>query len=282
MELRGSSFPATPDYARLRFSRGPSAPEVAWGLCTLFDPDGSILDGSVFLDEGQAGAPHFFKPVRRHEWPPEVLRDCQAWAATGFADDYAMGTCVWWLRKYDNLRPAVEEGALRGQVERGLAGTSYDGAACDEVFTLDGGAVDNNVQVCRGLEYVLLKSYIPEKKVSGSEVLFGPVGYVNSKDAFFGSSTFAGADTSVDIYRDYTDPRGEQMPPQTGKETEKFMPRNPRYTQHYVASLVNHGYYRIEYTGDITLFNADYITYQLVHVVRLLFFMFLWLLSSSK
>jgi hypothetical protein len=125
--------------------------------------------------------------------------------------------------------------------------------------------VANNVQLCQQMEYVVLKSFVPEKVVSGSEVLYGPVGYVNMYDANFGSSLFAGdGDTSVDIYRDYTDPRGTQMPPMTGKETESFSPVLSRYTQPYLATLVNHGYYRIEYTGDITLFNGGFLEYQLV------------------
>jgi len=54
------------------------------------------------------------------------------------------------------------------------------------------------------------------------------------------------------------------MPPQTGKETETFNPVLSRYTQPYLATLVNHGTYRIQYTGDITLFNDDFLEYQLV------------------
>ena len=261
--MRNSSFPATPDYARLRFSRGPSAPEVQWGLCTLFDPDRSLLGDSKFLDPGLG--PYFLRAAARHEWPPEVLRDCQAWAKLGYPDDYdGSGTCLWWLRKYDSLRPAISDAGLRGLVARGLAGSSYADAFCEEIFTLDGGAVDNGVSLCSGMEPVLLKTIVPLKKVSGSEVLYGPVGYVNMRSAFYGSSLFAGADTSVDIYRDYTDPRAEQMPPQTGKEPETFVPRDPRYTQPYLASLVNHGFYRIEYTGDITLFNDGFLEYSLV------------------
>jgi len=269
VEVRGCSFPETPDYARLRFSEGPTAAEVQWSLCTVFDPDQSIMGGSTFLDEGVDT--YFLKPAKIHEWPPEVLRDCQNWASTDFADDYdGQGTCLWWLRKYDNLRSAITNQELRGQVEAGLSGTQYPDASCEEIFTTDGTLLKNNVQLCKNMEHVVLKSFIPEKVVSGAEVLYGPVGYINMYDANFGSSNFAGdGDTSVDIYRDYTDPRGTQIPPMTGKETESFMPILSRYTQPYLAHLVNHGYYRIEYTGDITLFDGDFLEYQLVSLTDL-------------
>jgi len=54
------------------------------------------------------------------------------------------------------------------------------------------------------------------------------------------------------------------LQPQTGTEVETFNPIDPRYTQPYLATLVNHGFYRIEYTGDITLYDKDFIEYQLV------------------
>lgn len=64
---------------------------------------------------------------------------------------------------------------------------------------------------CRDMEFVLLKSFIPKKTVSGSELLYSPVGYINMYDSFFGSSYFAADDTVVDIYRDYSDPRCDQV-----------------------------------------------------------------------
>ena len=59
------------------------------------------------------------------------------------------------------------------------------------------------------------------------------------------------------------------MPPMTGKEPEAFNPVLERYTQPYLAHLVNHGYYRIEYTGDSTLFNDDFLEYQLINLCHL-------------
>ena len=262
IEVRNLSFVDTPDYARLRFSRGPKEQDVQFGLCTVHDWDGSLLgEGSKWVDPGIG--PYFLKPTRRHEWPTEVLRDCQSWAETGYADDYEMGTCLWWLRKYDNMRGAITDPSKRGVLRVPGPGTQNPQGICAPIFTDSGTPIDSGVELCSGLDYVVLKTFVPEKRVSGSEVLYGPVGYINSKDAFFGSSNFAGDDTAVDIYRDYTDPRGEQMPPQTGKETEKFEPVLERYTQPYLATLVNQAYYRIEYTGDITLFNEDFLEYRL-------------------
>jgi cysteine-rich repeat protein len=259
--VRNSTFTDTPDYARLRFSDGPTTPEVQFGLCTVYD-DGSIMGDSVYLDAGIG--PYFLKASKKHEWPAEVLSDCASWASLGYADDYdGSGTCLWWLRTYDNVRNAITDSSKRGLMESSVAGTQYTSGFCEEIFTSDS-LISNNVMLCSGMEYVVLKTFVPEKKVSGSEILYGPVGYINIKDDDYGSSSFAGDDTSVDIYRDYSDPRGDQMPPQTGKETETFSPVLSRYTQPYLATLVNHGYYRIQYTGDITLFDEDFLEYQLV------------------
>jgi cysteine-rich repeat protein len=220
------------------------------------------MGDSVYLDAGIG--PYFLKASKKHEWPAEVLRDCASWASLGYADDYdGSGTCLWWLRTYTNIQNAITDSSKRGLIESPVAGTQYTSGFCEEVFTSDS-QVTNNVMLCSGMEYVVLKTFVPEKKVSGSEILYGPVGYINIKDAFYGSSMFAGEDTSVDIYRDYTDPRGDQIPPQTGAETETFSPVLSRYTQPYLATLVNHGYYRIQYTGDITLFDEDFLEYQLV------------------
>jgi cysteine-rich repeat protein len=261
ISVRNSTFTDTPDYARLRFSDGPTTPEVQFGLCTVYD-DGSIMGDSVYLDAGIG--PYMLKASKKHEWPAEVLRDCASWASLGYPDDYdGSGTCLWWLRTYDNVQGAITDSSKRGLIETGVTGTQYSSGFCEEVFTSDS-AISNNAMLCSGMEYVVLKTFIPEKKVSGSEILYGPVGYINIKDDDYGSSSFAGDDTSVDIYMDYTDPRGDQMPPQTGKETETFVPVLSRYTQPYLATLVNHGYYRIQYTGDITLFSSDFIEYQLV------------------
>ncbi len=44
-----------------------------FGLCTVFDTDGSILRGSAELDP--TIGPYFLKPTIKHEWPPEVCTE---------------------------------------------------------------------------------------------------------------------------------------------------------------------------------------------------------------
>ena len=150
-------------------------------------------------------------------------------------------------------------------MREGNSGTlGYADGSCEE-WEADDGVLDNNALLClNGLEYVHLKTHVPEKVVSGSELMYGPVGYITMYDGYLGSSTFASTDTVVDIYRDYTDPRGDQMPPQTGKETETFNPVPARYTQPFLATLANQGYYQIEYTGDIASFNEEFLEFSLV------------------
>ncbi len=263
IEVRQTTFSETPDYARIRFSDGPTTAEVQFGLCTLFDPDGSVLGDSKFLDSGVG--PYFLKSSKKHEWPAEVLRECTSWAELGYPDDFTgSGTCLWWLRSYDNLRPTILDASKRGLIEKGVRGTQYSGGFCEEIFTADA-EVDNNAMLCTGMEYVILHTYVPEKIVSGSEVLYGPVGYINMYEAFYGSSYYAQEDTVVDIYRDYADNRADHVPPQTATEPMgTFSPIDPRYTQPYLATLVNRGFYRIQYTGDITLFSDGFLEYRLV------------------
>ncbi len=58
--------------------------------------------------------------------PNQILRDCSAWASLGYPSTYdGKGTCLWWLRLYDNLRPAITDSSKRGLVERGSLGTRY-------------------------------------------------------------------------------------------------------------------------------------------------------------
>jgi hypothetical protein len=254
-----SNFTDVPSYARLRFSEQT----VQNGLCVVYD------DGSVVGITTDAGVPyHQLVSAVPHEWPTEVLRDCQAWADLGFPDDVEVGggSCLWWIKFYSYIKDAVTQDNRRGVVHSGYSGTSYSTGECVD-FNDGHTMLDTNALLCSGLEYVWLRTFVPKRIVSGSELLYGPVGYVNVFDANMGSSYFAAAKTTVDIYRDYTDPRGDQIPPQTGANTEKFNPADPRYTQPYLAKLVNRGVYRIEYTGDITAFNEDFLEYQLHQAV---------------
>lgn len=59
----------------------------------------------------------------------------------------------------------------------------------------------------------------------------------------------------MDIYRDYPDPR---------PSCNAFRPADPRAVQPYLATLVNKGFYRVEYTGDITAFDDGVLEYSLV------------------
>ena len=212
--VRNLTFVDTPDYARLRFSRGPTSPEVAFGLCTVVDEDLSLFGGpSDALDDDYKG-PALLKSNKRHEWPAEILRDCRAWARQGYPSEGGQGTCLWWLQQYETLWGSFSDASRRGLVEAGFRGSSWEKGECAPLYENEGelGAAAN-VQLCTGIEYVLLKSNIPTKIVSGSELLYGPVGYISMINAQLGSSTFAASNTVVDIVRDYTDVRSTQMPP---------------------------------------------------------------------
>jgi len=268
--VNGLKWVDTPDYARLAFASGPTAAGVQWGLCTLADEDRSLFTGSAALDASVATGSYFLKSSLKHDWPPEVLRDCGNWARLGYPDEYeGVDTCLWWLKAYaDATSHGFADASKRGLVEGGFRGAgSFEKGVCEPLWATTAtnpSGLANNVQLCTGLEYVLLKSIIPEKKVSGSELIYGPVGYLSQRSAMFGSSVFAGEDTVVDIYRAYSDPRSTQVPPQVGGGDSAFTPAQSRYTQPYLANLVNGGYYRVQYTGDITAFNDGVLEYSLV------------------
>lgn len=118
-------------------------------------------------------------------------------------------------RAYENLRPTILNPNFRGLATEGIPGTQYVRGACDATLFKSTAKtkLENNVQLCTGMEWVVLKYFVPEKRVSGSEVLFGPVGFIAVKDALFGSSMFAGQHTTVDIVRDFTGPLGAHLHP---------------------------------------------------------------------
>ena len=257
--VQHSNFTNVPTFARIRFSEGT----VQNGLCSLYD-DGSLVD--MPLDDDVEY--HQLISSVPHEWPPEVLNECNAWADLGYTDaEVGSGACLWWIKFYSSIAAAITNDARRGVLKTGWSGTSFQNGECVR-FHDDDETLDTNALLCSGMDYVWLQTHIPTRKISGSELLYGPVGYINMYDANMGSSIFAGGKTTVDIYRDYADPRSDQIPPQTGANPEKFTPRyDSRYTQPYLARLVNRGFYRVEYTGDITEFHEGFIEFRLHNAV---------------
>lgn len=173
LHVKNTTFSETPPRGRVRFSRGPTTAEVMFGLCSIID-DGSISrqvagtgsgsserrrgleeEGKQEEEDDDDGSFTVLTTSVRHEWPAEILSDCAVWASLGYPDDYdGSGGCLWWLRTYDTLRPAITDRTRRGMVKTGVPGTHYAAGAC-EAFDLGAGDVDgrsyfdNNVLACR-------------------------------------------------------------------------------------------------------------------------------------
>ena len=258
MVVEQSDFTDVPSYARLRFSEQT----VQNGLCVVYD------DSSLVGIETDPGAPyHQLVSAVPHEWPTEVLQDCQAWADLGFPDDVEVGSgsCLWWIKFYSYIKDAVTQDNRRGVVHSGYSGTSYSTGGCVD-FHNGHTTLDTNALLCSGLEYVWLRTFVPKRIVSGSELLYGPVGYVNVYDANMGSAYFAAAKTTVDIYRDYPTRAGTRFLRRRVPTRKKFNPADPVHPA-VPGQAREPGVYRIEYTGDITAFNEDFLEYQLNHAV---------------
>ena len=105
--IRKSSFSATPTYARLRFSKGPSDQtyEVGWALCTVYD-DGSLLGRTPEPASVNSQGLYQLVAAHRHEWPEEVLTDCTSWEELGYTDEEVGSGSVRWSFDFDALQPS--------------------------------------------------------------------------------------------------------------------------------------------------------------------------------
>jgi len=98
---------------------------------------------------------------------------------------------------------------------------------------------------------------IPPRYVSGSEVIYGPVGLATQTIGGSGVTLFDGAKTQMSIYHDT-----EFIPKHT---FQKVVESGPLLPQPSVYFGPNRGAYRYEFTGDIGVFKDDYIHFRILN-----------------
>jgi len=96
---------------------------------------------------------------------------------------------------------------------------------------------------------------VPTKTVSGSEVLYSPVGIATQTFGGTGASLFDGEQTILEIYENTA--YQPNTPPQRMSVEGNGLP------QPSLFFVPNKGSYRMEFTGDITIFKKDFIHFQI-------------------
>jgi len=98
---------------------------------------------------------------------------------------------------------------------------------------------------------------VPKKVVSGSEVLYGPVGIATQTINGAGITVFDQDSTILNLYFDVSWAGGNEMQ----ERPNNFLGRHPQPNFFHVP---NRGSYRMEFTGDIGVFKDDYIHFKLL------------------
>jgi len=250
----------TPEAGRIRFSHGfdgtKEGDSDSYARCQVYDVDGSIV-GNIAPNKNP-DKPYILMSNSKNAWPAKMAEDCINWENSPDKDtnpDIA-GKCLWWVREYPELL-AVAHHLGRQGVQRNDASyqpmySQLDGR-CDPIMETSG-IQDNNVVLCRNMSFVTIQMDIPTKKVSGSEVLYGPVGVATQTIHGSGVTAFDGLErTNLQIY---TEPDWIfQHAFQKAIETPWPQPNN--------FVVPNRGSYRLEFTGDIGVFKENYHHYSI-------------------
>lgn len=172
----------------------------------------------------------------------DVLDDCQQYFEN-YDDNPDMSTCPWFIRENPFLLSSAADAQRRGLATRDQAlGTS--GENCEPVPNIDG---RRRVLYCPKGDWVTIKYTVPLRIVSGSEVLWAPVTWSTMKREAIATSIYSQDDTVVALHPVY--------PADT--ELAQF---SVRWPNPYVHVVPNRGVYRLDFTGDITVFSeyGDY------------------------
>lgn len=243
----------------------------AIGYCTLFDEDGTLYGTSSSAKLYKANIVRnditgrgWRLVLQAQEWPEDVLEDCQEYLEN-YDDSPDVSTCPvrlpivvesptdltypqWFVRENSYLLGAAADEDRRGIAEPDEAlGTSDKN--CKAVSEVDW---RRRVSYCPNADWVTIKYTVPLRIVSGSEVLWAPVTWSTMRDELIATSMYFQDDTVVAVHPVY--------PADT--ELAQFSTRWPNPYTHVVP---NGGAYRLDFTGDITVFSefGDY-NFQLV------------------
>jgi len=234
---------------RLQFSKGhkgyAGAAEKGFSKCRIYDTDGSLVDQPV----PEGSPPHLLIANVPRRFPSSVEEDC-AVAANEGKDGSLASSCLWWMKENPYVLGATLDPRRQGIPHTGHSG--YEQGKCEPVL-----GADSNALVCKMMEFVELYFDIPKHIVSGSEVFYGPVAFISMDKKTVGTGAFEGDKTVVYFAESFINPW------RTGHGVKLMYPLEDapvpynREIQPHTALLVNHGYYRLAFTGDITVFSPS-------------------------
>jgi hypothetical protein len=255
----------TPMGARFKFSHGLAVNHFSEGYqqsfakCELFDFTGKIAGDENMPAGSEAGKPAHLMSGSRNYLPPDIVRDCKDWYDHPERQDNpdSAGACLWWIREYPELLQAVMSEDQVGLIKNSGENKEYTQieGRCDTVV---GDEEFNNILLCNKMNLLTFAMDIPNRIVSGSEVLYGPVGVVSQRVNSAGITVFDQGNTIVDIYQDTEWGHGNPMQ----ENPNGFLEKHP---QPQFITVPSGGSYRLEFTGDIGVFKDDYLHFKIMN-----------------
>jgi len=229
---------------KFRFSHGfhgqTEGLSTAYAKCFAVDKNWNLIDKETegpFV--GGEGDPAMLISKSKNRWPEEIITDCRRWKGLSEAEldsnPDAAGACLWWIREYEELLSIIDDLDRMGVVRNDGIGPMYEQLAngrCDSVLD-----PYNNMMLCRNISFVQFEFNIPKRVVSGSEVIYGPVGLATQTIQGSGVTLFDGQKTKMQIYEDT-----EFIPAHTFQKVVE----SERLPQPSVFFVPNRGSYRFE------------------------------------
>jgi len=267
--VKGLDFGSIPLNARLKFAwgaAGTQADDIDYGFseCIAYDLDRSLNISSPSWDRNETQLLISAAPRR---WPATYQEACEEtlanplWWDTGDGLN-AINRCPPWLRNEPELLAATRDYSRQGVVHTVAA---YDGqspdwggrdakASCTDVDDI--GGMD-----CHGVDYIYMMNFVERRAVSGSEILYGPVG-ISTCTVPNGEPNLIMQDPEEfphHVFTGGTGPWGCKNPKDGG--TGSGSGRSGRcLVQPNTFFLANGGCYDMHYTGDIGLFERNEFT----------------------
>ena len=250
----------TPDTAKFKFSHGlnaqPEGYQPAYAKCEMFDFSGAIVGTENLPSDGR---PAMLVSASKNKLPPKIIEDCTNWHNEPERQDNpdSAGACLWWIREYDQLLQAAMNDAQQGVVRNDGTTKTYSqiSGSCSRLGKFHNSY--NNMLLCEKMSFVKFLMTVPTRIVSGSEVMYGPVGVATQTINGAGVTVFDGPDTILNLYENVEWKEGEDMQ----ERPNAFLLAHP---QPQWFHMPNRGSYRLEFTGDIGVFKDDYIHFKLM------------------
>jgi hypothetical protein len=272
----GLHFGEIPLHGRLKFAWGSASDgddlDYGFSECIVYDLDHSLEIESPSWDRNE---PQLLISAAPRRWPDTYQKYCQDaldnpnWWDTGDGHLNAINRCPPWLRNDGTFLSATEVPTRQGVVHSAPAYSDTDDNL--NVQAPDWGGRDAKVACtaiddiggldCHGVDYIYLMNFVQRKAVSGSEVLYGPVG-MSTCSVPNGEPNLIVQDPEEFPHHTFTGGTGPWVcknEKDGGKSSGSG--RGARcLVQPNTYFLVNGGCYHMHYTGDIGLFQRNTFT----------------------